>query len=163
MSALRIIGGFVVGASFIAICMTVFWWFSLPLWVLVAFFLAAGYVASLELRAQERNALQQHRERTCMGLRSRRRFPGSPKADIREFLELFCDAFNFTRGSRRRFSPDDRVVEVYRASYPDRLMPNALELETLESRFLQRYGVDMRGFWREDITLGEVYSYTNMP
>jgi hypothetical protein len=42
-------------------------------------------------------------------------------------------------------------------------MPDALELETLESRFLQRYGVDMRGFWREDITLGEVYSYTNMP
>jgi hypothetical protein len=97
-----------------------------------------------------------------MGIRWRRRFPGSPKSDIREFLELFCDAFGFSRASRRHFSPDDRVVEVYRALYPDRFMADALELETLESRLWQRYGVEMRGFWREDITFADVYSHTKM-
>ena len=78
---------------------------------------------------------------------------------IREFPDLFADAFGFSRTSRCYFAPDDRVVEVYRTLYPDRLMADAMELETFELRLRRRYGVDMRGFWREDITLGEVFSH----
>ena len=98
--------------------------------------------------------------RACTGIRWRRRFPESPTPDIREFLDIFTDAFGFSSASRCYFSPDDRVLEVYRALYPDRFMADALELETLESRLRQRYGIDMESFWREDITLGEVFSFT---
>jgi hypothetical protein len=51
-------------------------------------------------------------------------------------------------------------MEIYRALYPDKGMPDALELETLASRLQQRYGIDAAKFWRDDLTLGEIYEQT---
>jgi propanediol dehydratase small subunit len=161
VSLLRIIVGVVGGACFFGICMAVVWYLSLPLpLAFLALCLGAGSAACLVANAQRRQALVRYWTRACMGIRWRRRFPEAPKPEIREFLDIFTDAFGFSRARRCYFSPDDRVLEVYRALYPDRFMADYMELETLESRLRQRYGIDMQGFWREDITLGEVFSFT---
>jgi hypothetical protein len=53
-------------------------------------------------------------------------------------------------------------MEVYHALYPDKFMADALELESLALRLRQTYGIDVAGFWREDITLGELFTHTRM-
>ena len=80
---------------------------------------------------QTRADLRPYWERACMGIRWRRRFPEAPKTEIREFLDLFVDAFAFRRKRRCRFSPDDKVMEVYRALYPPGGEMDCMELETL--------------------------------
>jgi propanediol dehydratase small subunit len=98
-----------------------------------------------------------------MGIRWRRRFPDSPKAEIRDFLGIFIKAFAFNRTRLGRFSPDDRVLDVYRALYPrGDGSPDSMELETLVRELQRRYEIDFFALWREDITLGELYSYTRM-
>jgi hypothetical protein len=163
MSLLRIIIGVVAGACFFATSFAVVWYLSLPVpFALLAFLIGASYVAWLVSNAQRRRALERYWNRACMGIRWRRRFPESLKSDIREFLDIFTDAFGFSRASCCYFSPDDRVLEVYRALYPDRFMADSMELETLNSRLHKRYAIDMRSFWREDITLGELYTQTRV-
>ena len=82
-----------------------------------------------------------------------------PKTEIRSFLALFVDSFAFNQKRRLCFSPDDKVMDVYRALYPDRFMADALELETLELQLREKYGKDAASFWREDITLGEIFAH----
>jgi cystathionine beta-lyase family protein involved in aluminum resistance len=95
-----------------------------------------------------------------MGREWRRRFPKAPKADIREFLDLFIAAFGFGESRRLRFSPGDRVMEVYRALYPfPKMMADSMELESFITRVQERYGVDLLPLWREDVTLGELFAY----
>ena len=109
---------------------------------------------------RRRRALRLYWDRACMGIRWRRRFPKAPKEQIREFLTIFVEAFCF-RQRRTCFSPDDRVMDVYRACYPPRGgLADAMELETLSLSFEKRYGIDLAGIWREDITLGELYERT---
>jgi propanediol dehydratase small subunit len=96
----------------------------------------------------------------CMGIRWRRRFPGSSKAEIREFLAIFVDAFGFGRKRCTSFSPDDRVMEVYRAENPPGTLADNMELETLGLMLEKRYGIDFDAVWREDMTLGELYERT---
>jgi hypothetical protein len=52
-------------------------------------------------------------------------------------------------------------MEIYRTLYPERFMADALELETLASHLHKRYGIDAATFWRDDITLGEIYEQTH--
>ncbi|RNC64334.1 MAG: hypothetical protein ED859_18575 [Desulfuromonadales bacterium] len=40
---------------------------------------------------------------------------------------MFCDAFMFNEEERYKFEPDDTVMEIYRAVYPSRWTPDALE------------------------------------
>src|SRR5215472_14991934 len=96
-----------------------------------------------------------------MGIRWRCRFPDAPKSEIKEFLDLFVDAFAFRRKRGCRFSPDDRVMEVYRALYPPGSEVDSLELETLCKKLRKRYGIDFATSWRQDITLGEIYERTH--
>ena len=107
-----------------------------------------------------RRALRQYWDRACMGIRWRRRFPDVPKSELREFLTIFVDAFCFDHKRRTCFSPDDRVMEVYRADYPPGSLADSMELETLGLRLEKRYGIDFTAVWREDITLGELYEHT---
>jgi hypothetical protein len=39
--------------------------------------------------------------------------------------------------------------------------PDALELETLALRLERQYAVDLRKLWRDDLTLGEIFSRIN--
>jgi hypothetical protein len=54
-------------------------------------------------------------------------------------LCTFCDAFMFDEEERYKFEPDDTVMAVYRAVYPSRWTPDALEhpilIDALEKEF----------------------------
>jgi hypothetical protein len=123
--------------------------------------LAVAFLITLPLQLRIRRNMRCYWDRACTGFQWRRRFPESPKTEIREFLSMFVDAFAFRQSQRCCFSPDDRVMEIYRMLYPDKFMADALELETLASHLRKRYGVDAAKFWREDITLGEIYEQTH--
>jgi propanediol dehydratase small subunit len=110
---------------------------------------------------RERQRMRRYLDRSCTGFQWRRRFPQSSKPEIREFLDIFVEAFGFQRRWRLCFAPDDRVMEVYRTLYP----PNpggadGMELESFADGIRKRYGVDLRDSWREDITLAEIYAST---
>jgi len=137
------------------------WRFSLhPLWVPFSICCLAGFVVSIKRRRQRRAFLQQFWGRACTGIRWRRRYPDSNASQIREFLGIFVDAFAFPKKRRLSFSPDDKVIEIHRRLYPDRFTADCLELETLVLRLRKTYGIDAAGFWREDITLGELFAHT---
>jgi propanediol dehydratase small subunit len=92
----------------------------------------------------------------------KRRFPTSSKRDIRQFLHVFAHAFSFP-GRQLNFAPDDRVIDIYRALYPDASTPDGLELETFDTAVQQQYGIGAAGIWREDLTLGELYARAASP
>ena len=126
----------------------------------ILLFAAIAFVVTLPLQLQRRQALRRFWNRGCMGIRWRRRFPGSRKTEIREFLAIFVDAFAYSQTKRTRFSPDDRVLDVYRAEYPPGSLADNMELEMLGLSLEKRYGIDLNTIWREDITLGELYEHT---
>lgn len=85
-------------------------------------------------------------------------FPNAPKAEIREFLALFVDAFAFPNEEKLKFSPDDKILSIYRALYPSRWMPDALEVETLAKYIEAKYGLPFASVWSENLTLGELFA-----
>ncbi len=106
----------------------------------------------------ERARLRKFWSRACTGRLWKRRFPQASKTEIREFLDLFIDSFAFSQSRRLCFSPDDQVMDVYRALYPyPKFMADSLELETFSLMAEEHYGVDLVPTWRQDITLGEIY------
>ena len=52
-------------------------------------------------------------------------------------------------------------MDVYRALYPPGSLTDSIELESLARRLEKRYGINVFGSWREDITLGELYAQTH--
>jgi propanediol dehydratase small subunit len=98
--------------------------------------------------------------RRCQGKGWREAFPNAPKTEIREFLALFVDAFAFPDKDKLKFSPDDKILSIYRALYPSRWMPDALEVETLSKDIEARYGVPFASVWNENVTLGELFAIT---
>jgi len=42
--------------------------------------------------------------------------------------------------------------------YPHQWMPDALEFETLERDLRQKYSVELGKIWRDDITLGDLFT-----
>jgi propanediol dehydratase small subunit len=123
-------------------------------WLIIAII---ALIISLPAWIRRRRALRLYWDRTCMGIRWRRRFPNSPKTEIREFLTLFVEAFCFNHRRRTCFSPDDRVMDVYRAYYPPGSLADSMELETFCLTLEERYGICLDATWREDITLGELF------
>jgi hypothetical protein len=95
-----------------------------------------------------------------MGRGWKERFPDVPKEEIRAFLELFADAFLFKQEHRCRFSPDDKVLDVYKAVYPSSFGADAMELETFLTEVEQKYGVQgVDRIWSEDLTLGDMFKH----
>ena len=102
-------------------------------------------------------------DRGCAGFRWRRRFPDASKSEIREFLDIFIEAFGFKLSWRLCFMPEDRVLDVYRALYPLRGTPDGMEMESVVLDLEKRYHVDMVSSWREDITLADLFAKTRRP
>ena len=98
------------------------------------------------------------RDRACQGRGWRRAFPNAPKDRIRAFLQVFVGAFAFRDSERLKFSPADRILDVYRAVYPSRWVPDSLELEAFASELENRFGVRLESFWSDQLTLGEVFA-----
>jgi len=92
-----------------------------------------------------------------MGIRWRRRFPDSPKTEIREFLSALVDVFGFRQSRRCCFSPDDKLMDIYQAVYPPGSLADSMELESFALRLEERYGIELFAGERFDITLGEIY------
>lgn len=102
-------------------------------------------------------------DRGCAGFRWRRRFPEASKSEIREFLDIFIEAFGFKQSWRLCFTPEDRVLDVYRALYPVRGTADGMEMESLVVDLEKRYHVDIFSSWREDITLADLFTKTRQP
>ncbi len=163
MSPIRILIGVLVGVVFFAGALVALWHFNFPTtWVPVALILFVGLGGGLITDLQRRARLQRYWQRACTGVRWHRRFPEAPKSEIREFLNLFVDAFAFSRKRRCCFSPDDRILEVSRTVYPSNdYGADSMELECLCKTVERRYGVDLAASWRDDTTLGEIYEQTH--
>ena len=124
--------------------------------VAIAYFAIALLVGTVI----QRKRMRAFWKRSCTGRAWRKRFPNASKREIREFLDLFVDAFGFATGRRLCFAPDDRVMDVYHALYPKPGVPDAMELEELVLGFQHRYGLQITGLWREDITLAELFIHS---
>jgi propanediol dehydratase small subunit len=162
MSPIRILVGLLIAGSILAAEFVAYWNFGFDAkWIPVVLFAVVAIAGGAFIEIQTRKALRPFWERACSGFRWRRRFPDSSKTEIREFLELFVDAFAFRRRRRCCFLPEDRVMDVYRALYPSGSAVDGMELETLCKLLRNRYGVDFVTSWREDITLGEIYEETH--
>jgi len=126
--------------------------------IIIACFVAAAWLSGW---LTERRRMRSYWTRVCTGPEWKRRFPQAPKDDIREFLKGFVDAFAFRRSRGLRFTPDDRVMDVYRTLHPPKwTLADSMELESLALRFHKHYGIDLVPVWRNDITLGELFALT---
>lgn len=123
----------------------------------IGFFAVAIFVLS---SLNERQKLRRYLDRGCTGFRWRRRFAEASNSELREFLDIFVEAFGYRRRWRLYFAPDDRVMEFYRLRYPLRGQPDDMELEYLAELLQKRYGVDFVDSCREDITLGDLFAQT---
>ena len=158
MSPLRILVGLLIAGVILAAEFVASWYYRIDAkWMLAVIAITGGIL----IHIQTSKALKPYWKRACTGIRWRRRFPNSPKAEIREFLNLFVDAFAFRRRRRCCFTPEDRVMDVYRAIYPPGSMFDSLELETFCMMLSKRYGIDFATSWRDDFTLGEIYEQTH--
>lgn len=118
-------------------------------------------VAALSAAAAfERFRLRRFSSRRCTGSQWRRKFPQASNAEIRAFLDLILFAFGFDVSKRLSFAPDDQIMSIYRALYPRAPRgADAMELESFVTAVQDRYGVDLLPVWRENITLGELFSH----
>lgn len=85
-------------------------------------------------------------------------FPESSKADIREFLQIFVDAFAFSSRDKLQFEPNDKILDIYNAVYSSRWAPDVLELETFVDQIETQYRCDLSQYWHQELTLGELFS-----
>lgn len=130
--------------------------------ILIIGLLNIGLVIAVIVRGTsvERRRMMLHWQRACTGRLWRKRFPAASKPEIRQFLDVFIESFGFAVRQRLCFAPDDRVMDVYRALDPHRFLSDGMELETLVRDLQRRYRVEIHGSWRDDITLGDLFSRT---
>ena len=98
-----------------------------------------------------------YRKRHCQGREWRRCFPDSSKQSIRQFLDLFASSFAIKSRHALKFSPDDELLAIYRARYPSRLLPDALEFEALEQDLRYKHGIALADVWHDRLTLGDLF------
>ncbi|HEX5392188.1 MAG TPA: hypothetical protein VFW68_02850 [Rhodocyclaceae bacterium] len=101
---------------------------------------------------------KQFKDRVCQGVGWRRAFPTASKEDIRSFLSVFVEAFVFSGKQRLKFNPNDEILSIYRALYPHRWQPDALEFETLAKLVEKNYRVNFSEAWKDGLTLGELFA-----
>jgi propanediol dehydratase small subunit len=101
-----------------------------------------------------------YRARACQGSGWRQAFPSATKQELREFLSLFVSAFAFDDREKLKLSPTDEVLQIYRAQYPSRLQPDAMELEKLALDLEHKHSFKLETLWKDDLTLGELFSHT---
>ena len=133
--------------------MSYWWWVALVIVVVLA---------SIPFEIRARRRLRVYWDRRCTGILWRRRFPSASKHDIRAFLDTFVDGFGFPRKRRLCFSPDDKVIDVYRTLYPTPGWgADSLEMETLVTLLEKRYGLDVDHLPQREYTLGELFARTH--
>jgi len=71
---------------------------------------------------------------------------------------LKSSATAFDASEKLKFSPEDRILDVYRAVYPPRHAPDSLELETFACELEKRFGLRLASLWSDQLTPGEVFT-----
>ncbi|TGU72436.1 hypothetical protein E4633_09025 [Geomonas terrae] len=121
--------------------------------ILIVVAIGASIFANLDTKKQ----LENFWSRGCSGAEWRRQFPQATKESIREFLECFVEGFAFDNKERLKFTPNDKIMEIYRALYPTEGWPDALELETFAINLEKKYRFDLAGVFTEELTLGQIF------
>jgi propanediol dehydratase small subunit len=131
-------------------------WVQVAMIVLVAAFISL--VIGLPGELKRRKLMAKYWARTCTGREWKRRFPTATSDEIREFLNEFVDGFAYSTQKRLKFSPSDKIMDVYHSEYPVKGVPDALELKTFAMLLEKRYGVDLARVLRPDLTLGDLFA-----
>ena len=101
-----------------------------------------------------------YRERSCQGRAWRRAFPNASKQEIREFLSALSSSFAFRGSEKLKFGTSDELMSIYRELYGPRALSDGMELESFAKLIEKRYGVALEKIWKDNLTLGEVFSCT---
>jgi propanediol dehydratase small subunit len=126
----------------------------------IGFIIVVSVLIALPGELKSRRLLKRFWSRSCMGRQWKRCFPDESNESIREFLELFADAFAFSSEKRLKFGPDDNVMDVYKSIHTSSWQPDELELEMLACNLEDRYGFDITRINDFDITLGQIFEMT---
>lgn len=106
-----------------------------------------------------RRRLDRYWTRSGTGSEWRRAFPNASKDSIRDFLESFTNGFAFRKKRRLKFSPDDKIMDIYKALYPsnDWIGGDALELEMFSKILEEDYKINLADVLTDDLTLGQLF------
>ena len=104
-----------------------------------------------------------YHHRGCAGRAWRESFPSASKEEIRQFLQVFITSFGFRQKHRLKFLPSDRVMDIYKALYPLKCMPDGFEVEDFAMSLEEKYGFDLASIvtpesWPE-LTLGMIFQH----
>jgi hypothetical protein len=124
--------------------------------IIVGISLLIGMISTLS----ERKRFQKYWTRKCTGHQWRRLFPDSPKKDIRSFLDILIDSFCFDISKRLKFSPGDKLIEIYQTHYPSDNTADFMELETFYLELESNYGKDVADTITPEMTLGDIFKIT---
>ena len=128
------------------------------MWWTLGILLILALVIGVPIEIVRRRSFSRYANRTCAGRVWLGAFPDARKDEIREFLRLLVDAFALRRRHLLKFRPDDAVMDIYHGINPPSVTTaDAGELECFAVLLEKRYGVELESFWRDDITLGEVF------
>ena len=121
--------------------------------------LAIGIIAHVSVHTEDRKKLNRYWSRSSISVahKWKKAFPEKANEDIREFLQIFVDAFALSRKMLFKFEPDEKVLEVYKAIYSPSSRCDAMELETLFEHCAKRYNIKLESFWNDDTTLEEIF------
>jgi hypothetical protein len=111
---------------------------------------------------KRRRLMAKYWTRVCTGRDWKRRFPVATNGEIREFLNQFVDGFLYRRKNRLKFSPDDKIMDIYRSEYPSLSFADAMELETFGKLLKQSYRIDLAKILTPDTTLGDLFALTKI-
>ncbi len=100
---------------------------------------------------------KKYRNRSCKGQAWKSMFPTTSKQEIRKFLRLFVYAFALNEKEKLKFSPNDELLEIYKAIYPREWQADSMEFETLDDDLKTEYGLSLEEIWHEKLTLGELF------
>jgi propanediol dehydratase small subunit len=104
-------------------------------------------------------APEPYRSRLCQGRAWKTTFPEKSKHEIRAFLLIFTDAFAFRQSQKLQINPNDDVLDLYKTIYPTNYLGiDQLELETLAMCLEQKYKIDFKAIWSEELTFGRLYA-----
>lgn len=95
-----------------------------------------------------------------MGRAWKRQFPNHSKTSIREYLLIFTDTFAFKSEDKLKFSPEDKILDVYHALYPLKGADH-MELEDFAETIEECYSISFADIWNPELTLGELYEFTH--
>ena len=117
--------------------------------------LAVAFVCSWGYEGDEAPA--PYKFRGCEGRRWKKQFPEASKEEIRRFLSIFVTSFGFREKDRLKFSPYDRIGDVYGAAYGPHPFCDGLEMGEFFCRVEDTYGLDLANGNEMDTTLGALF------